>query len=435
MMLAWSSPVIPKLKTTDSENPLTFPVTSEEESWIGSLLALGAAVGPFPFGFLSQKIGRKFTLISTAFPYIIGYLMAAFATTVEVLFAARLIAGLAVGGVFAVLPGYLVEVSDVDVRGLIGTSMNNFICFGLLLSYVVGPYISITWFSIICAIVPLAFAISFFIFTHDSPFYLIEKNKREEAEKSLAYLRNSSISDVQKEYEMIRETIGKDKENAGKFFDVFKSKGTTKAFLISNALMLFQQLSGINIILFYAQDVFSAAETDLPDEVPPMIVGAVQLISSFVVPVLVEKWGRKMLLLCSAAGMTIATIPLGLYFFLKEQTDVDISGISWLPILALVVYLFTYNSGFGPLAWTVMAEILPSNLKASTSSVTACFCWLVSFLVTKFFHNISYGLNIGMGGSFWIFAAMDIIAFIFTFFYVPETKGKSFQEIQSILNS
>lgn len=431
MMLAWSSPMLEKLSEDNDENPLSSPITDDQNSWIGSLLALGAAIGPFPFAFLQDKLGRKYALLLLALPMITAYLMSAFATEVALFFVLRILAGISVGGMFTVLPTYIAEVSDSAVRGMLGSSINNYLCLGLVFSYCMGPYLPIMWFNIIGAIFPTAFLVLFFLFMPDSPFYLMGKN-RSQAESALAFLRSEDPTNVQAELKEIEQSVEEASANSGTFFDIFKSKGTTKALIISVMLCIFQQLSGINIVLFYAETIFSAAGSDISAEIPPMIIGGVQFASSFVSPIAVDKLGRKMLLLGSAIGMALAEAVLGLYFFLQDNGN-DVSSINFLPILTLVIYIISYNCGFGPLPWTVMAELFPNNIKSAASSFTAFACWFVSFLLTFFFSMVAK--EIGMGGSFWLFTGCNVIAFVFTLTYVFETKGKSFQEIQAILNS
>ncbi|GJQ75919.1 hypothetical protein Trydic_g17979 [Trypoxylus dichotomus] len=431
MMLAWSSPILEKLQSTGDDNPLSSPITSSENSWIGSLLSLGAALGPFPFAFIQDKFGRKYSLLLVAIPFIIAFLMSAFAAHVSLFMVLRIIAGISVAGLFTVLPTYIAEVSDSSVRGMLGSSMNNFLCLGLVLSYCLGPYLPIMWYSIIAAIFPVVFLVLFFMFIPDSPYYLMGKD-RNQAESALAFLRSKPVSEIQPELKEIERSVEESKANAATFLDIFKSKGTTKALIISVLLCVFQQLSGINIVLFYAQTIFEASGSTLSSSIPPMIIGAVQFGSSFVTPILVDVLGRKILLLGSAAGMVLSEVPLGVYFYLQDD-GVDVDSINFLPILTLVIYIISYNCGFGPLPWTVMAELFPSNIKSAASSFTVFCCWFASFILTYFFASVSEA--IGMGGSFWIFSGLTVLAFIFTLIYVPETKGRSFQEIQSLLNS
>lgn len=329
---------------------------------------------------------------------------------------------------FTVLPMFVGEISEDSVRGALGSFMQLFITFGLLFSYGIGPYTTIEHFNLACVAIPLLFLFIFFMYVPESPHYLIGIGDKEAAERALQKLRCSN--NVDKELETIKRNVEESLANKASFFDIFKSKGLTKALIISLALVTFQQFSGINVILFYTQTIFEATGSTIPPEISTIVTGIVQIIGSFLTPIFVEKKGKRFLLLCSAIGMTISEIVLGIYFYLKEH-DKDVQPIFWLPIVCLVVYMLTYCSGFGPLPWAVMGELFPSNVKSSASTVTASFCWILGFFITKFFANMVD--LVGTSGSFWFFSICCVLAGLFVYKILPETSGKSLQEIQEIL--
>ncbi|RZC38206.1 facilitated trehalose transporter Tret1 [Asbolus verrucosus] len=393
--LTWSSPILPKLNATDPDDiPFGRQITSEENSWIGSLLALGAVFGPFLYAYIVDKFGRKLTITSIGVPFAISYLILAFAQIVELYYVARFLIGVAVGGVFTVVPMYIGEIAEDTNRGALGSVMNCLLTAGLLFSYGIGPYISIMIFNIILAIIPGIFMVAFFFLAPESPHHHIAKGNHEAAVKSLEKLRGASNKNNHSELEDIKKNIEKSRQ--GSITDLFKSKGLIKALIISLVLVALQQLSGINVVLFYAQNIFEASGSGLESAQASIIIGAVQFGTSFVTPLFVDRLGRKMLLYFSAIGMVISEIPLGLYFYLKDDGQ-DVDSISWLPIVSLVVYIITYNCGFGPLPWAIMGELFPSNVKSAASSFTAAVCWFFGFIITKFFSSISE--EIGMGPS------------------------------------
>nr|XP_967531.2 PREDICTED: facilitated trehalose transporter Tret1 [Tribolium castaneum] len=428
--IAWSSPTLPKLNDTDVGNiPFGRRIDSDENSWIGSLMPLGAIFGPFLFGFLADKLGRKVTLMSLAVPYIVSFLTLAFAEVVGLFYFARVLTGLAVGGVFTVFPMYIGEIAEDKNRGTLGSVMNIFITSGLLFSYCVGPYVSIMAFNIILAVIPCVYLVLFFLLAPESPHYHVSRDNHEAASKSLEKIRAPGTK-TDAELADIKLSIEKSKE--GSIGDLFASRGLVKALTISVLLVVLQQLSGINVVLFYAQPIFQASGSSLDSEVASIIIGVVQFLTSFVTPMLVERLGRKILLYFSAIGMLIAEVPLGLYFYMLNNGD-DVEAISWLPVVSLMVYIITYNCGFGPLPWAMMGELFPANVKSVASSLTATCCWVIGFLITKFFTSIADAM--GMGPLFWLFAGFCGVAFFFTLVFVIETKGKNLQEIQDILES
>lgn len=337
--------------------------------------------------------------------------------------------GFALGGVFTVLPMYVGEVSEVHIRGILSSAFNCFLALGLLLSYIMGAYLNIMIFDIICAVVPAVFFCIFLIFIPESPAYLISKNKHELAHENLKMLRVESSKEIENELEEMKKEVEKSRE--GHLKDLFTNRGLLKALTITVALVAFQQLSGINVVLFYANNIFEASGSDLPSEVSSIIIGAVQFASSFVTPLIVDRLGRRILLIFSAIGMFISETALGVYFYLNDETDTDVEAISWLPVVSLVLYIITYNCGFGPLPWTVMGEIFPSNVRSVASATTASICWLLGFILTRFFSQVSD--EIGMAGSFWLFAGFCILAAVFVITYLPETKGKSLAQIHEEL--
>ncbi|GLV44376.1 uncharacterized protein CBL_10180 [Carabus blaptoides fortunei] len=427
--LGWPSPSLAKLKDLD-ETPLGAVINTEQESWIGSLVALGAAIGPFPAGIGCDKMGRKLTLLISTAPFIVAWFMISTTCNVTQIYAARFLMGAGVGAIFTALPMYIGEISEDSIRGALGSFMQLFITVGLLLAYAIGPYVSFFWFSVICFIIPVVFAIVFTMFP-ESPAFLIAAGRKPEAKEALRKLRGLQGEALNKEISVIQESVEEAMRNKGSFMDIIKNKGNFKALLLSLGLVTGQQLSGINVVLFYTENIFTATGSTIPAAISAIIIGIVQVLSSALTPMIVERLGRKLLLLISAAGMVLSLIVLGLYFYLSNN-GTDVSGISFLPVLCLVAYMIVYCIGFGPLPWAVMGELFPANIKSIASTATASFCWLIGFLMTKFFSNIAE--VIGMSGAFWIFAGFTILSGVFVFMFLPETKGKSLQEIQDELN-
>ncbi|CAH1969198.1 unnamed protein product [Acanthoscelides obtectus] len=426
----WTSPEIPKLKIP-GESPLDEPLTASEEGWVGSFLPLAAAVGPFAGGFMVDRIGRKKTLLVATVPFIAAFFINIAPSSVTYLYLSRFLCGLGVGSIFTVIPMYVGEIADDETRGPLGSFMQLFIVIGLLFSYALGPYLSIKLFNIILLAPPIAFMVVFFLFIPESPYYLIKAKNEGGAEDALAKLRGKSKDAVRKEIETIKALVADAEANKATFFDIFKSKGLTMALFLSVSLVACQQLSGINIILFYAQDIFTDAGVSLAPEICTIIIGIVQIAASGATPIMEKRFGKRFLLMLSGIGMGLSQGVLAYFFHLKDGGK-DVSNIGWIPIACLVVYIVTYCLGFGPLPWAVMGELFPGNIKSAASTVTASGCWVLGFLLTKYFGMVAN--MIGKDGSFGFFAGCCFVAAAFTYKLVPETSGKSFQEIQEILN-
>jgi len=201
--------------------------------------------------------------------------------------------------------------------------------------------------------------------------------------------------------------------------------------LIMMGLMLFQQLSGINAVIFYTVQIFDSANVDLDPSVSTMIVGGVQIAATLASIFVVDRLGRRILLLFSDIVMCISLVALGLYFKMKE--DGNAANIGWLPLISLILFIVAFSVGYGPLPWMMLGELLPPKVKGLTASIATMFNWFLSFLVTKFFANMLK--SFGDAWSYWTFAIICAAGTVFVFIFVPETKGKSLDDIQKLFGA
>ncbi|RZC38205.1 Sugar tr and/or MFS 1 domain containing protein [Asbolus verrucosus] len=428
--MAWSSPIIAILENDDIDKiPLKRQITEDEESWIGSLMAMGGIFGPLIFQYFVQTVGRKITVTVIAFPFLVAYLISAFSETIWLFYIARILMGVGVGGMFSILPIFVVETVEDINRGLLQASTTTSLMLGLLFSYSLGPYVSIMAFNLVLASICIIFVPIFWFVAPETPYYLITINKEEQAMKSLMYLRRKPSEDLQKELETIKLHL--DQLKKASFLDIFKTKIAVKAFLYSVALTTFQQFSGVTVILSFAQNIFDATGSNIPPEICSIIVGSAQFVVSFISPPFLDKIGKRILLLIAVSGAILAEVVLGVYFYLEDNGN-DISSIGWLPVVSLVAFITFYNFGMGSIPWAVMGEILPLNIISKAAAVATSFYWFTGFFLTKYFTSLSNA--IGMAGTFWLFAGFCVLFDLFVYFFLFETKGKSLKEIQAILN-
>lgn len=426
----WTSPMYSKLYSNDTTvNPLGRPITKDEDSWIASLINIGAILGSIPAGLMADKIGRKMTLLCIAVPHFTAYLMFAFVSEVYLFYIGRFINGIAVGAGYAILPMYIAEITEDSNRARLSLSLNVFWTFGNFMPYALGPYLDIKIFNLIIAAVPLIFFVTFLFVGTESPYYLVHKGQSEKAEKIIIKLRSCSKDSAAKEILRIEDTFSRH-EN-GKITDIFTKKALRKAMVISLMLMLFNQITGINAITYYLQPIFEASGASISADISSTIVGLCMFIFSIIATYFVEKAGKKFLLGISSFGCFLALGVLGIYFYIHDSTSLPTDKIFWLPIAAVISYYFFYNMGLASLPWTITAELFPNSVKALSSSADTCFCWMASFFVTRYFNFLND--SIGKAGTFWIFGGASILCLIFDIVWVPETKGKSLAEIQDIL--
>lgn len=423
--LTWSSPEIPFL-TNASSSPFGRPLSQDEATWVSSLVTLGAAFGPFLFTYLADRMGRKYTLLSAGAPFLVCYLILAFGQIVELFYCARFIMGLTVGGVFSLLPIYAGEISDKENRGILGSLISCAVCTGLLFSYALGPFVDVMTFNLILAGCSAVFIILFTFLGEEVPHYYVSINEEHLAKEVLQKLRGDYI-DIDEE---LFEIQTKFKECNGTFFEIFSSKSLIRAFLTSVGLLVFQQFSGINVVLFYSQTIFEDVGANLAPEICTIIIGAIQFLSSFIYPLIGDRFGRKIILTFSALGMVVSSSSLGAYSYLQTN-KFNLENYTWVPLVCLGSFIITYNTGYGPLPWAMLGELFPTRVKSIATSVACFINWTLAFFITKYFAvMLRY---FGLSGYFWLSAGCCIAAAFFGKLYVIETKGKTLEEIQDEL--
>lgn len=174
------------------------------------------------------------------------------------------------------------------------------------------------------------------------------------------------------------------------------------------------------------------ANTGIDENLSTIVVGIMQVIATFISVMVVDKLGRRLLLLASSSVMAISTIAMGVYFYLKDADAESVTTLGWLPVSSLCVFIIMFSIGFGPVPWLMMGELFASDIKGVAGSIAGTTNWVLAFIVTKTFVNLKDAL--GSGQTFWLFAGITVVGFIFVFVFVPETKGKSLNEIQDELS-
>ncbi|XP_049780270.1 facilitated trehalose transporter Tret1-like [Schistocerca cancellata] len=418
IVMAWSSPALPKMSLTPSQG-----------SWAGSLPSLGAAVGPWLGGWLSDKLGRKATVMLGAVPIVLSWVALIFCEYEPVwLCVVRFVSGLGVGLIFAAMPTYVGEIAQADVRGGLSSLIQVSMTTGFMIDYCVGPFVSYTTLAIIGMVTPLV-AVACFAWMPESPYYLLAVGKDAAAEKSLRWLRDPD-RDIMSELRQMKKAVEESRLNEPSVLDLFRSRRCRRALAISLGVVCSEQIQGINAVLFYSQSIFIAAGGSVSDIVAPMIINGTMLVESCFAPFLVDRVGRRRLLIFSSTGMCLALIPLGVFFVLSDAKQ-NVESIGWIPVTALILYIIVYTPGYGCLPFTVSGEVFPPNVKIVAMPMAACVSWFMSFIVTRFYEDIA--LAVGNGGPFFVFAGCAFLVTIYVYFVVPETKGKTLEEIQEML--
>lgn len=428
MVLGWTSPA-----GEDGVNILRdygLHISKDEFSWVGSVTTIGAGAMCIPIGVLADRIGRKTAMLLMVIPFTGGWLLIIFANNLPMMYAGRVFLGASTGAFCVAAPLYTAEISESEIRGTLGSYFQLMLTIGILAAYALGNCLNnLIHLSIISAIVPLIFFAVFF-FMPETPVYYLKKHNEESARQSLIKLRGEQY-DIEGELQAHRQALEESSRTTISFSTAIKSRAIQKGFVIAYGLMLFQQLSGVNSIIFYASDIFSKAGSSIKANEAAIIVGAVQVVSVFVGTLVVDRLGRRILLLSSIAVMFLMTLILGVYFYCSKYTHA-FDDLKWFALVPLCIFLILFSLGFGPIPWMMMPEIFAPEVKGVAGSSACLFNWLMAFVVTKFYTTMTDAVD--SHGTFWIFSGFCAVGILFVYFLVPETKGKTLDQIQRELS-
>ncbi|XP_017782691.1 PREDICTED: facilitated trehalose transporter Tret1-like isoform X2 [Nicrophorus vespilloides] len=378
-----------------------------------------------------DKLGRKPTVLISSVLLFLPWLLIIFAQNVWFLYIARFIGGAGTTMALATVSIYNGEMSDPDIRGKLGTTFSWLKVIANCLVLGIGPFVSYVSLGILCAVFPLLLAITF-AFVPESPYYLIKTGKKDEARKALMiFAANTTDSSViEKKLLNIEDSIIN--ENILSLKEFFMGKQFRKLILITIGIKTMQQMSGYMAVKSYLQPIISSTGSSLPAKYSSIIFGAVEIPAAILTTSLIDRAGRKPMLITSCIASAIALISEGTYFFLQDYNKEDVSYLSWLPTTAIVLFIIASNLGIINLPYVLIGELYPSNIKGIAVTVGTCYANILAFLVTKFFAPVSEAW--GIYTIFWIYAGFCVAGAIFVSICLPETKGKTLDEIQQCIN-
>ena len=405
-------------------------MNSVAQEWAVSVLLLGAIVGAILSGYLADKISRKWTKVISGCIYVVGALGCAFAIGVPMLIGARFVLGLSVGTASFVAPLYIAEVSPPRVRGGLVSFNQLLVTAGILLAYLVNfAFADVPdgwrWMLGVGAIPGAALAIGMLTVPH-TPRWLMEQHREDEAREVLERLRGSDPeADIDGEIEEIRKA--KELETSTTMRDLLRPN-IRPLLWIGIGLAVFQQFVGINTVIYYAPTILSKTGlTNSASIAQTVFVGVTNLVFTIVAVLLLDKVGRRRLLLIGTVGLTVAIIFLGIFFASPSLQH----HASYLALVALLVYIASFAIGLGPVFWLMISEIYPTGIRSKAMSVGTVFNWAANFVVAGTFLTLIS--LISRQGAFFVFGGLGILALLFFSWKVPETKDKSLEQIQKEL--
>jgi SP family galactose:H+ symporter-like MFS transporter len=401
-----------------------FSLSSGREEIVVSSVLLGCLAGALVGGILADRIGRRKLLLVTAVVFILGAIGSALAPGAAWLVAARVVVGAAVGIASFVAPLYISEIAPVDVRGKLVSLNQLAITSGIVISYGVGYAFAASeawrWMFALAVVPAGAFGIGL-MFIPNSPRWLVGRGHMDQARSVMKRLRAPKL--VEGELREIQQSAAQQKGHWAELFSPY----LRVAMIVGVGLAIAQQITGINTIIYYGPTIFKFAGMSSSSVaiLASLGVGVINVVMTVVSLQLIDRIGRRPLLLISLAGMTLSLFVLGLAFSLPQLT----SSLGMIAVVVVMTYVGSFAVGMGPIFWLLISEMYPLRIRGRAMSVATVANWGANLIVALSFLTLTQIL--GKATTFWLYGAISIGTWIFSFFLVPETKGKSLEQIEA----
>ncbi|CAH9061811.1 unnamed protein product [Cuscuta epithymum] len=397
-------------------------------SMFGSIITIGAMIGAVASGRISDLVGRKWAMRLSAVICIYGWLAIYYSMGSWSLDAGRFSTGFGIGIFSYVVPVFIAEIAPKNLRGGLTTINQLMIVCGSSVSYLLGAVMTWRYLALI-GIIPCMFLLVGLFFIPESPRWLAKVGREKDFDAALQKLRGAD-ADVTKEAAEIQAYV-KSLQSLPKarILDLFGTKYIRSLF-IGVGLMVFQQASGINGIGFYASDTFSAVGLS-NGNTGTIAYAIVQVPITLVGAMLMDRTGRRPLLLVSATGTFIGCFLTGASFYLKGQS-LWINLVPAMAVSGVLIYIAGFSIGLGAVPWLIMSEIFPIHVKGAAGSLVVLITWLGAWVVS---YSFSFMMEWSSTGTFMVYAMFCLLTVLFVAKVVPETKGKTLEEIQAAINS
>ena len=408
-----------------------FSLSSRAQEWVVSSMMLGAALGALFNGWLSSRLGRKYSLLAGAILFILGSLGSAFATSLEILLISRVVLGVAVGIASYTAPLYLSEMASENVRGKMISLYQLMVTLGILLAFLSDTALSYSgnWRAMLGVLALPAIALLIMvIFLPNSPRWLAAKGMHIEAEEVLRMLRDTSEK-ARQELNDIRESL-KVKQGGWALFKA--NRNVRRAVFLGMLLQAMQQFTGMNIIMYYAPKIFEMAGFASTEQqmIATVVVGLTFMLATFIAVFTVDKAGRKPALKIGFSVMAIGTLVLG--YCLMQVNGGDVSrGISWLSVGMTMMCIAGYAMSAAPVVWILCSEIQPLKCRDFGVTCSTTTNWVSNMIIGATFLTLID--NVGAAGTFWIYTLLNVAFIGVTFWLIPETKNVTLEHIEKNL--
>ncbi len=406
-----------------------FELTATQEGIAGASAILGCIPGAMFAGFLSDRFGRRKVLFLCAILYAVSGLLSAIPRTFTEFLLARFVSGLGIGASSMVCPIYIAELAPADRRGRLGSLFQLGIVVGIFLTLFINAWIqgqgdeawnkAVGWRWMLGAeVAPAALLVALLFFVPESPRWLIQAGREAEARGILEGV--AGPAQAAEEIAAVKGVLGQEE---GRFSELFHER-FRRPLVIAAVLMAVSQFCGINAIMYYSTKIFTTAGVGIKDAfMSSVIIGLVNVLFTFVAVAFVDRAGRRLLLLIGLAVQVVALAAVGWMF------HVQAGGV---PLLAAIIaFIAAFAMAMGPISWILCSEIFPTKVRGRAMSIATFTIWTSCYVVAQTFPMLNDSPVIGPAKTFWVYALVSLVGFLFVFALVPETKGRSLEEIEA----
>ncbi|BAP84861.1 major facilitator superfamily transporter [Paucilactobacillus hokkaidonensis JCM 18461] len=407
-----------------------FNLSISQTGFITSSVLIGSSIGALSIGSLSDKFGRRKLLLVASILFLLGSGLSMCAVGFTSMIIARIILGFAVGSASALTPAYLAELADAPHRGSLGTMFQLMVTLGILLAYVSNlgflhhNLLGIRdWrWMLGSALIPAAILFIGSLILPESPRFLVEKGKVAQAREILHGLRANTDEDPDKELESIQAVANQPKGGLKELFTIARP-----AVLVAIGLMLLQQLVGINSVIYFLPQVFIKGFGFAEGNAIWISVGIgiVNFVCTILAYNIMDKFNRRTILLF---GSIVMAVSIGVLAILNFTLSVKSAAVPTMILIA--VYIFGFAVSWGPICWLMIGEIFPLNVRGVGNSIGSAANWIGNFIVSQFFLVLLAKFHNNVGGPFAVFAFFAVVSIFFVIYAVPETRGKTLEEIE-----
>lgn len=407
-----------------------FNLGIEQTGFITSSVLIGSSIGALSTGTLSDHFGRKRLLLISSILFLLGSGLSMAAVGFVSMVIARIILGFAIGSASALTPAYLAELADAPHRGSLGTMFQLMITAGILLAYVSNlgflhhNLLGIRdWrWMLGSALIPAVILFIGSLILPESPRYLVESGKINEARDVLHELRKNTHEDPDKELSDIQKIADQPKGGLKELTTFARP-----AVIVAILLMLLQQLVGINSVIYFLPQVFIKGFGFAESNAIWISVGigVVNFVCTILAYLVMDKFNRRTILLF---GSIVMAISIGILSVLNFTLSVQNAAIPTMILIA--IYIFGFAVSWGPICWLMLGEIFPLNVRGVGNSIGSAANWIGNFIVSQFFLVLLSMFHNNVGGPFAIFTFFAILSIFFVIYMVPETRGKTLENIE-----